>query len=169
MNATEQTPAGQADDDLTGGGWTRPATRHRWTLLAITLAVLVVATGYAVYQRVAPEMRLKADGFSKVGTVQHYDVWAKTRQGELSLRLRNGDVTMCQGGGPFEPTGYPVCQEGTDGRSALVGVVPVGAHATVVTGPGSEVPATVLHPQGWPYALAVLVADDESLLTATLK
>lgn len=169
MNDTKRPLASQACSDPTDVGATRLTTRQRWTLLVITLVVVVVTIAITVYQHVAPEMRLQADGYAKVAMAEHYDVWAKTSHGEISLELRRGDDTRCVSGGPFQVTGYAICQEVVAGRSALAAVVPVGARPTVTLAGERERALTVVHPRGWPYALAIAVAADESLQDATLN
>jgi hypothetical protein len=143
--------------------------RHRWTLIAMTLVAVLIATGVAIYQRAAPDMRLRADGYTQIGTVQNYDVWAKIDGDQISLDLRDSDVHMCTGGGPFKPIGFALCADLAEGKSAFAAVVPIGHATTIVTGDGAELPATIVQGKGWPYALAVRVADDDSLYGAAFR
>jgi hypothetical protein len=135
----------------------------------MTVVAVLIATGVAVYQRVAPDMRLPADGYTQVGTVHDYDVWAKIDGDQISMDLRDGDVHMCTGGGPFKPIGFALCAEVADGKSAFAAVVPTGHATTILTEDGAELPATLVEGNGWPYALAVRVADDDSLYGAGFR
>lgn len=143
--------------------------RHRRTLAVITSTVVLLATGVAVYQHVAPTMRLKADGYTKAGTVQGHDVWAKIDGDRISMHLIGDHGDLCPGGGPYSPA-IPLCADAfDDGGSAFVAVVPPSSAATIVTTDGTELPATVVQEPGWPYGLAVRVAQDHSLLGARMK
>jgi hypothetical protein len=148
----------------------RLSLRQRWTLMVGTIVIVVTAVAISVFQRVAPDMRLKADGFAQVGTVQGYDVWAKVNDDRIDVRIpdhNGGD--LCPTSGSFTTAFIPLCADSSPGVSVFVAVAPPSSPATIVTTAGSEVPATLVQAPGWKYALAIRIANDESLLGASLK
>jgi hypothetical protein len=163
MNTIEQPPP------ETGRGAAHLSAHRGRILVAALVAIAVVTVVLIVYRQATPGMRLKGDGFTKVRTVQGYEVWTKVSGDRIQVHLVGDGGDLCPGSGSFSPNNGPLCADESDGWSAFLQVLPVGAPATVVTLDGRQMPLAVVTEPGWPYALAVRVAHDDSLFGARLK
>jgi len=147
------------------------STRQRRTLIVGTIVIVLLAVVIVVYQRRAPDAQFTADGYRKLGTVQGHDVWAKVTGNRVSVHVPDGNGgDLCASSGPFDPTTIPLCTDAfQDDGSVFVAVAPSSTPATIVTQDGAELSAALVPIPGSLYALAVRVAQDDSLFGAALQ
>jgi hypothetical protein len=160
-----------ADCSPTEPATTRLSTRLRRTLIVGAIVIVAVAAAIATHQRRAPDEQFEADGYSRLGTVQEHDVWAKVTVGRISVHVPDGNGgDLCASTGDFTPTTIPLCTDAfQDDGSVFVAVASRSTPATIATQDGRELPATILREPSWPYALAVRIASDDSLFGAQMK
>jgi len=151
----------------------RPSTRPRRLLIvtAIVIAFVAIAAAAVIYHGHSPDEQYAADGYITLGAVQGHDVWAKITDSRIFVHIPDGKGgDLCFSSGPFSTASVPLCADAFEGDgSVFVAVAPPSAPATIVTAGGAELPATLVHGPGWANALAVRVADDDSLFGASLQ
>ena len=120
-----------SSDGTAGAGANRLSLQQRRTLIVGTIVIITIAIAIAMYQRVAPDMRLKADGYIRLGAAQGYDVWAKVSGDRVFVHVpdRNGG-DLCASTGDFTPATIPLCTDQFDGRSVFVAEAPRSASPT---------------------------------------